>query len=62
MAQRKLAAKWTPGQNAPFIPFYAQRPNYNNRAAPSNQQQQYNSSNAPSTMNNIPVPMDVGRA
>jgi hypothetical protein len=62
MAQRKLAAKWTPGRNPPFILFQSQRPNYNNRPSLNNQQRQYNSSNAPSSMNNAPVPMDMGRA
>jgi hypothetical protein len=62
MAQRKLAAKWTSGRNTPFILFQNQRPNYNNHAAPSNPQRQYNLSNAPLIINNIPVPMDVGRA
>jgi hypothetical protein len=38
MAQRKLAAKQTPGQNAPFIPFLNQRPNYNPQSNPPNQQ------------------------
>jgi hypothetical protein len=61
-AQRKLAAKWTPGRNPPFILFQNQRPNYNSRPSPNNQQQQYNSSNALPLMNNAPVPMDVGRA
>jgi hypothetical protein len=61
MAQRKLAAKRTPGQNTPFIPFLNRRPNYNPHSNPPNQQCQYNSSNAPQTMNNVPVPMDVGR-
>jgi hypothetical protein len=60
MAQRKLAAKQTPGQNIPFIPFQSQKPNYSNHTTPTNQHQ-YNSSNAPPTMNNVPVPMDVGR-
>jgi hypothetical protein len=61
-AQRKLAAKRTPGRNPPFIPFRNQRPNYNNRPSQNNQQQQYNLSNTPPSMNNAPVPMDVGRA
>jgi hypothetical protein len=61
-AQRKLVAKWTPGRSPPFIPFRNQRPNYNNRPFPNNQQWQYNLSNAPPSMNNAPVPMDVGRA
>jgi hypothetical protein len=61
-AQRKLAAKWTPGWNPPFVPFRNQRPNYNNRPPQNNQQQQYNSSNTLPSMNNAPVPMDVGRA
>jgi hypothetical protein len=30
MAQRKLAARRTPGRNIPFMPFRNQRPNYNN--------------------------------
>jgi hypothetical protein len=38
MAQRKLAAKCTPGRNIPFTPFWNQRPNYNNWPPPSNQQ------------------------
>jgi hypothetical protein len=62
MAQRKLAAKWAPGQNIPFVPFQNRRPNYNFHGNPSNQQCQYNLSNAPQTMNNVSVPMDVGRA
>jgi hypothetical protein len=62
MAQRKLTAKWTPGQNMPFVPFQNQRPNYNNHATPANLQWQYNSSNAPPSMSNTPVPMDLGRA
>jgi hypothetical protein len=60
MAQRKLAAKRTPERN-PFVPFQNQRPNYNNRNSPSNPQKQYNSSNTPPSMNNAPVPMDLGR-
>jgi hypothetical protein len=30
MAQRKLAAKQTPGRNLTFVPFQNQRLNYNN--------------------------------
>jgi hypothetical protein len=55
MAQRKLAAKRTPGRNPPFIPFWNQRPSYNSRPPPNNQQWQYNSSNAPPSMSNTPV-------
>jgi hypothetical protein len=62
MAQRKLAAKQTPGRNPTFIPFWNQRPDYNNQPSPGNPQQQYNSSNTPSSMNNTSVPMDLGRA
>jgi hypothetical protein len=62
MAQRKLAVKQTPGQNTPFIPFWNQRPNYNTHSGPPNPQRQYNSSNAPPSMSNIPVPMDLERA
>jgi hypothetical protein len=36
-AQRKLAAKRTPGRNPPFIPFRNQRPNYNSWPSPNNQ-------------------------
>jgi hypothetical protein len=38
MAQRKLAARHTPGRNIPFTPFRNQRPNYNNWPPPNNQQ------------------------
>jgi hypothetical protein len=62
MAQRKLAAKQTLGQKGPFVPFQSQKPNYNNCVAPSNQQLQYNLSNAPPSISNTPVPMDLGRA
>jgi hypothetical protein len=31
MAQRKLAAKQTPGRKPTFFPFWNQRPNYNNQ-------------------------------
>jgi hypothetical protein len=61
MAQRKLAAKRTPGRNPTFIPFRNQRPNYNNQFSPNNPLKQYNSSNAPPSMNNAPIPMDLGR-
>jgi hypothetical protein len=61
-AQQKLATKRTPGRNPPFVPFRNQRPNYNTRPPPNNQQRQYNSSNALLSMSNTPVPMDVGRA
>jgi hypothetical protein len=61
MAQRKLATKRTPGQNPSFIPFQNQRPNYSNQPLPSNPPRQYNSSNAPLSMSNTPVPMDLGR-
>jgi hypothetical protein len=61
MAQRKLAAKCTPGRNPTFIPFRNQRPNFNNRNFSNNLQRQYNLSNALPSMNNTPVPMDLGR-
>jgi hypothetical protein len=61
-AQRKLATKRTPGRNPPFVPFRNQRPNYNSQPPPTNPQRQYNSSNAPPSMSNTPIPMDVGRA
>jgi hypothetical protein len=35
-AQRKLAAKRTPGRNPLFIPFRNQRPNYNSRPSQNN--------------------------
>jgi hypothetical protein len=62
MAQRKLAAKWTLRWNVPFVPFQNQRPNYNNHATSVNPQQRYNLLNAPLSMSNTLVPMDLGRA
>jgi hypothetical protein len=61
MAQRKLAAKQTSGQNPSFVPFQNQRPNYNNQPPLNNSPRQYNLSNAPPSMNNTTVPMDLGR-
>jgi hypothetical protein len=61
MAQRKLAAKRTPGRSVPFTPFQIRRPNYNFRNNPTLQQRQYNSSNTPSSMNNASILMDVER-
>jgi hypothetical protein len=62
MAQRKLVAKWTPGRGLPFPLFQNRKPNYNFRNNTTPQQRQYNSSNVPSSMNNTPVAMDIGRA
>jgi hypothetical protein len=54
--------KRTPGRGLPFTPFQNRKLNYNfwNNATP--QQRQYNLSNAPPSMNNTPIAMDVGRA
>jgi hypothetical protein len=62
MAQRKLAAKQTPGRGLPFTPFQNRKPNYGFQNNTTPQQRWYNLSNAPFSMNNSPILMDVERA
>jgi hypothetical protein len=62
MAQRKLVAKRTPGRGVPFTPFQNRKPNYNFHSNPTPQQWQYNLSNAPLSINDTLIPIDVGRA